>query len=80
MYTCMQCVIQGLPSHHYEVHVQYHDKYSDDVTTNQATEQKNYILEHTDTCPNGHARPSSPISVKKEEAEQLKGTKGIRRA
>ena len=78
MYTCMQCLTQGLPSQHFKVYVQYHDTY----TANGATDQEalTYTLSHTDTCPNGHPITSTPIQVTKEDAEQMKGTKVIKKA
>lgn len=83
MYSCMQCLIQGIPSHHFRVHVQYDDTYTAVVGTDQMagqTDQQVYTLGHTDSCPNGHKLPSTPMQLRMDDAEQLKGTKVIQKA
>lgn len=83
MYSCLQCVMQGLPSHHTTVHVQYDDTYTEQLSTESATVQgtlPSYVLKHTNTCPQGHLLTSALLQVEKQDAEQLKGTKVIQRA
>lgn len=75
MYTCMQCLIEGIPSQHSKVHVQYDDAYTAVATVDQSTGREVYTLGHSDTCPSGHKIASTPLQIGKAEAEQLKGTK-----